>query len=437
MSRLTALFILLVVISICAAKSSKKTAKSKSSKVIKIHKHKDAEHKNNKGHKASTAKKHDSVKKESKQHKSADNATNKTLPADKSSNATADNKIANKTTVTKNGNKTQAILAQGTPSDCQSIVEDYSKGKLLMYEYKIQMKRCMNKAKEGASTADAKSALLRPDDSSTEEDSHQAVNVRPYNEHVTDEENDNNHDEFHENDNDNDYNDDDDDDDEDPEEKPEKKMEVPGLMGYQSLNAPMMNYNMVPQQQAAAVPELQTANFYPTMDQAQSLNAAVPQQNQEAFAPSAINQYQANPVPFQSTVPNMAMNLAVAKSNIPGNTQNTASQANAVFDQWRASSFGATTADKKDQTPNAPAVPANDPFAEFMKMQSTSGNSLEALPARQQAAMTAAVEQRSNIPQQPPSMSVPMQPQITNTVPSQSQAFYVQPQENEDFPKNP
>lgn len=42
-------------------------------------------------------------------------------------------------------------------------------------------------------------------------------------------------------------------------------MEVPGLMSYQSLNAPMMNYNMVPQQQAAPVPELQTANFYPTM----------------------------------------------------------------------------------------------------------------------------------------------------------------------------
>lgn len=81
-------------------------------------------------------------------------------------------------------------------------------------------------------------------------------------------------------------------------------------------------------------------------------------------------------------------------------------------------------------------MPANDPFAEFMKMQSTS-NSLEALPASQQAAMPAAVEQRSNIPQQPASMSVPMQPQITNTVPSQSQAFYVQPQENEDFPKNP
>ena len=117
--------------------------------------------------------------------------------------------------------------------------------------------------------------------------------------------------------------------------------------------------------------------------------------------------------------------------------QNTASQANAVFDQWRASSFGATTADKKDQTPNAPAVPANDPFAEFMKMQSTSSNSLEAMPASQQAAMPAAVEQRSNIPQQPASMSVPMQPQITNTVPSQSQAFYVQPQENEHFPKNP
>lgn len=117
--------------------------------------------------------------------------------------------------------------------------------------------------------------------------------------------------------------------------------------------------------------------------------------------------------------------------------QNIASQANAVFDQWRASSFGATTAEKKDQTPNAPAVPVNDPFAEFMKMQSTSSNSLEAMPASQQAAMPAAVEQRSNIPQQPASMSVPIQPQITNTVPSQSQAFYVQPQENEDYPKNP
>ena len=57
------------------------------------------------------------------------------------------------------------------------------------------------------------------------------------------------------------------------------------------------------------------------LGQTESLNPAVPQQNQEAFAPSAINQYQANPAPFQSTVPNMAMNLAVAKSNIPGNTQ--------------------------------------------------------------------------------------------------------------------
>lgn len=48
-------------------------------------------------------------------------------------------------------------------------------------------------------------------------------------------------------------------------------MEVPGLMGYQSLNAPMMNYNMVPQQQAAAaVPELQTAHFYPTMGKNQT-----------------------------------------------------------------------------------------------------------------------------------------------------------------------
>lgn len=47
-------------------------------------------------------------------------------------------------------------------------------------------------------------------------------------------------------------------------------MEVPGLMSYQSLNAPMMNYNMVPQQRAAAVPELQTANFYPTMGKNQT-----------------------------------------------------------------------------------------------------------------------------------------------------------------------
>lgn len=47
-------------------------------------------------------------------------------------------------------------------------------------------------------------------------------------------------------------------------------MEVPGLMGYQSVNAPMMNYNMVPQQQAAAVPELQTANLYPAMGKNQT-----------------------------------------------------------------------------------------------------------------------------------------------------------------------
>ena len=43
-----------------------------------------------------------------------------------------------------------AILSQNPPADCQNIIDDYSKGKLLMYEYKIQINRCMNKAKSDA-----------------------------------------------------------------------------------------------------------------------------------------------------------------------------------------------------------------------------------------------------------------------------------------------
>lgn len=46
----------------------------------------------------------------------------------------------------------------------------------------------------------------------------------------------------------------------------------------------------------------------------------VPEQSQAAFVPSPMNQYQANPSPFQPADPNMGMN-AVAKNNIPGNTQ--------------------------------------------------------------------------------------------------------------------
>ena len=84
--------------------------------------------------------------------------------------------------------------------------------------------------------------------------------------------------------------------------------------------------------------------------------------------------------------------------------------------------------------PNAPVAPANDQFAEFMKMQSTSSN-LEAPPASQQAAMPAAVQQRSDIPQQ--ASMFPMQSQTPNTVPGQGQAFYMQPEENGDFPESP
>ena len=79
---------------------------------------------------------------------------------------------------------------------------------------------------DSTADADVKSALLRPDDNSeqeksallrtddsSKEDSDQAVNVRPYSAHVTDEDNDSNQDvRENDNDNDNDYNDDDDDD---------------------------------------------------------------------------------------------------------------------------------------------------------------------------------------------------------------------------------
>ena len=45
---------------------------------------------------------------------------------------------------------TTAILLKSPPADCQNIIDDYSNGKLLMYEYKIQMSRCMKKAKDDA-----------------------------------------------------------------------------------------------------------------------------------------------------------------------------------------------------------------------------------------------------------------------------------------------
>lgn len=45
---------------------------------------------------------------------------------------------------------TTAILLKNPPADCQNIIDDYSNGKLLMYEYKIQMARCMKKTKDDA-----------------------------------------------------------------------------------------------------------------------------------------------------------------------------------------------------------------------------------------------------------------------------------------------
>lgn len=70
---------------------------------------------------------------------------------------------------------------------------------------------------DGTADADAKSALLRPDNEPTEDtDTDQAVNVRPYSTEEQkedfDEDSDTGHSDFsaHDNDNDDDYNDDDD-----------------------------------------------------------------------------------------------------------------------------------------------------------------------------------------------------------------------------------
>ena len=46
-----------------------------------------------------------------------------------------------------------ATLLKSPPSDCQNIIDDYSNGKILMYEYKIQMARCMKKTKDDAGKA--------------------------------------------------------------------------------------------------------------------------------------------------------------------------------------------------------------------------------------------------------------------------------------------
>ncbi|XP_020632387.1 B-cell linker protein-like isoform X2 [Orbicella faveolata] len=342
------------------------------------------------------------------------------------------------------------ILLKSPPSDCQNIIDDYSNGKLLMYEYKIQMSRCMKKAKddaEGTSDADVKSALLRPDDQ-PREDTDQAINVRPYNSDQStateqdsedDYQTDNSDFSEHNNDNDNDYGDDDDDDESyDHDEQAAKKMQVPATAGYQTPDI-FVQANTMPAQQQV-MPGQQAASYYPNTAQMPYSGAPaqnpVPEQSQAAFVPSPMNQYPANPSAVQPADPNMGMN-AVAKTNIPENTQlqPPANQANAVFDQWRASSFGAVSADKKDQMPSAPVAPVNDQFADFMKLQSSSSNPAEASPASQQAAMPAAIQQRTEVPQQP--NMFPVQPQIPNTVPAQGQAFYMQPEEHGDFPENP
>jgi len=260
------------------------------------------------------------------------------------------------------------ILLKSPPSDCQNIIDDYSNGKLLMYEYKIQMSRCMKKAKDDAA----------------------------------------------------------------------KKMQVPATAGYQTPDISVQANTMPAQQQV--MPGQQAASYYPITAQMPYSGAPaqnpVPEQSQAAFVPSPMNQYPVNPSAVQPADPDMGMN-AVAKTNIPENTQPQppANQANAVFDQWRASSFGAVSADKKDQMPSAPVAPVNDQFADFMKLQSSSSNPAEASPASQQAAMPAAIQQRTEVPQQP--NMFPVQPQILNTVPAQGQAFYMQPEEHGDFPENP
>ncbi|XP_068683558.1 uncharacterized protein [Montipora foliosa] len=461
--RLSLLLILFVLIAICAAKSSKsKSPKpTKTIKASETKKHKDQEQHKEAGKTHKTfSKQHDS-KKKSKAHKTADK-TSKVI-SDKAVNKTSGEKITNNTgNVDKKGNNTKAVLLQNTPADCQKIVEEYSNGKILMYEYKIQMGRCLKKAKEGDSAdgADVKSDLLRPKaDSETtdDDDSSQVVHVEPFNEENTPKKNDEdddyeripdtiNHAEGLENDNDNenDFTDDNDDDEEDePDEQADKKMMVPVNFGYQSYNVPV-GLNMMPYQQQQGMLGQQAASFYPNMGQT-PFNAApaqspapVPQQSQAAFVPNPMNQYSTNPMALQPSRTNMAMNAEV-KSNTPESSQPLApaSQANAVFDQWRASSFGATAADKKDQISAAPAIPANDEFADFMKMQSASSNSMEMNPESQQTAVQEATHQRSDIPRPQQQSMFPIQPQASNIVPGQGQAYYVQPEGVRYLPENP
>lgn len=371
--RLSLLLILFVLIAICAAKSSKsKSPKpTKTIKASETKKHKDQEQNKEAGKTHKTfSKQHDS-KKKSKAHETADKTSK--IISDKAVNKTSGEKITNNTgNVDKKGNNTKAVLLQNTPADCQKIVEEYSNGKILMYEYKIQMGRCLKKAKEG-----------------------------------------------------------------------DKKMLVPGNFGYQSYNVPVGS-NMMPYQQQQGMLGQQAASFYPNMGQT-PFNAApaqspapVPQQSQAAFVPNPMNQYSTNPMALQPSSTNMAMNAEV-KSNTPESSQPQApaSQANAVFDQWRASSFGATAADKKDQISAAPAIPANDEFADFMKMQSASSNSMEMNPESQQTAVQEATQQRSDIPRPQQQSMFPIQPQASNIVPGQGQAYYVQPEGVRYFPENP
>ncbi|XP_058964647.2 triadin-like isoform X3 [Pocillopora verrucosa] len=368
--RKSVLLILLVLIAICAAKSSTnkkhKDEKSKKLKVTDTKKHKDEpkKHKTKNEHKDSS-KKHLKDAKKKQDLKKKDEKPK--ISEDKAISKTANNKTE---IVEKKENSTKAILSQNPPADCQNIIDDYSKGKLLMYEYKIQINRCMNKAKSDAA----------------------------------------------------------------------KKMQVPATSGYQVPDMTVQNYNMPAQQ--PEMPAQQAAFYYPNTAQTPYNGAPVqnpvPDQTQAAFAPNPTNQYPANPAPFHSADPNMAMN-AMAKNTIPDAEtqiqQPPASQANAVFDQWRASSFGAAAATKKDETPNAPEAPGNDQFAEFMKMQASTGNVAEASPISQQVAIPAAMQQRSDVPQQP--NVFPAQAQLPNTVPGPSQAFYMQPEEHGDFPENP
>ena len=53
-----------------------------------------------------------------------------------------------------------ATLLKNPPADCQKIVDEYSDGKILMYEYKIQMGRCLKKAKEGGNIGLYQGAII-------------------------------------------------------------------------------------------------------------------------------------------------------------------------------------------------------------------------------------------------------------------------------------